>query len=152
MAFEARIITAVLLLGFSIFFASPHVHAMGTGRIVLETETGTYPFTVEVTETEAERSKGLMFRQDLAPDQGMLFLYDEPNRLTMWMKNTYISLDMIFIGTDWRVNRIAERTEPFSLDQIPSNGPALGVLEVAAGTAKRIGLKVGDTVTFELGE
>jgi uncharacterized membrane protein (UPF0127 family) len=59
---------------------------------------------------------------------------------------------MVFIGADWKVNRIAERTEPFSLDTIPSNGPAIGVLEVPAGTAKRIGLKVGDPISFDAGD
>ncbi|ODA68537.1 hypothetical protein A7A08_00365 [Methyloligella halotolerans] len=151
MAFSARIIAAMLFLGLAAIYPVPHASAMGTGRLVLTTETGTYPFAVEVTETEAEQAKGLMFRRDLAPDEGMLFLYDEPHQITMWMKNTYLSLDMVFIGENWRVNRIAERTEPFALDQIPSNGPAIGVLEVAAGTARRIGLKVGDAVIFEAG-
>jgi len=152
MAFGARITAAAYAIAFLAVLAATPAAALGTGTMTLETETGTYPFTVEVTETEAERAKGLMFRRDLAPDQGMVFLYDEPQPITMWMKNTYLSLDMVFIGPDWKVNRIAERTEPFSLDTIPSNGPAIGVLEVPAGTAKRIGLKVGDPISFDAGD
>ncbi len=152
MAFGARIIAAAYAIAFVVFLAATPAAALSTGTMTLTTETGSYPFTVEVTETEAERAKGLMFRRDLAPDQGMVFLYQEPQPLTMWMKNTYLSLDMVFIAPDWTVNRIAERTEPFSLDTIPSNGPAIGVLEVKAGTAKRIGLKVGDPVSFKPGE
>ncbi len=152
MAFGARITAAAYAIAFLAVLTATPAAALGTGTMTLKTETGTYPFTVEVTETEAERAKGLMFRRDLAPDQGMVFLYDEPQPITMWMKNTYLSLDMVFIGPDWKVNRIAERTEPFSLDTIPSNGPAIGVLEVPAGTAKRIGLKVGDPISFDAGD
>lgn len=149
---SARLIVAAFAIVIAMLSLSTGALAMGTGRVILETDGGPYTFTVEVTETPNERAMGLMFRRALGRDEGMIFLYEEPQPLTMWMKNTHLSLDMVFIGPDWRVNRIAERTEPFSLDRIPSNGNAIGVLEVVAGTAKRIGLKIGDPVIFEKGD
>jgi uncharacterized membrane protein (UPF0127 family) len=91
---------------------------------------------------------GLMFRRSLAADAGMLFLYDRAQPVAMWMKNTYIPLDMIFIGADGRVHRIAKRTEPFSTDVISSEGDVQGILEVNAGIADAIGLKPGDEVIY----
>jgi uncharacterized membrane protein (UPF0127 family) len=94
-----------------------------------------------------------MFRTSLPADGGMLFLYETPQPIAMWMKNTIIPLDMIFID-DWgRVHRIEANTEPFSLDPIPSDGDVLGILEVNAGVAEKIGLKVGDKIVYPgLGE
>ena len=87
-------------------------------------------------------------RRELPDDAGMLFLYDPPQPITMWMRNTILPLDMIFIGTDGKVHRIESRTEPFSTDIISSDGTVQGVLEVNAGTAAKIGLKTGDEVVF----
>jgi len=87
-----------------------------------------------------------MFRRRMDRDAGMLFVYDTPQIITMWMKNTYIPLDMIFIGADLRVSSIAERTIPQSLETISSQKPSVAVLEVNAGTVRRLGLKVGDRV------
>jgi uncharacterized membrane protein (UPF0127 family) len=94
-----------------------------------------------------------MFRTSLPENGGMLFLYENPQPIAMWMKNTIIPLDMIFID-DWgRVHRIESNTQPFSLDPIPSDGNVLGILEVNAGVAEKIGLKVGDKVVYPgLGE
>jgi uncharacterized protein len=103
---------------------------------------------VETVTSPAERAMGLMFRRSLAADAGMLFLYARPQPVEMWMKNTFIPLDMIFIGNDWRVSHIAEWAEPFSLSTIASEGAVIGVVEVNAGTARDIGLKPGDKVTY----
>lgn len=84
-----------------------------------------------------------MGRRELAPDAGMLFDYRAPAQVTMWMKNTPLSLDMIFIGEDGRVVRVAERTEPFSEALIPSFVEVRAVLEVGAGTAQRLGISPG---------
>ena len=122
--------------------------ASSTGFLVLKTDSGPHRFTIELATTEQERVLGLMYRRNLAADAGMLFLYDTPQPIMMWMKNTYIPLDMIFIGADRRVHRIERRTEPFSTALISSEGDVEGVLEVSAGTADAIGLKTGDEVIF----
>ena len=113
---------------------------------VLVTGTGSYRFTVEIAADDEARARGLMFRKRLGAREGMLFLYESERPISMWMKNTYIPLDMVFIHTDGRVERIAENTEPFSEEIIPSGAPVMAVLEIRAGTAAAIGLKPGDRV------
>ena len=120
----------------------------GTGSLTLRTDSGPHSFNIEIANSGGERALGLMYRRELAADAGMLFLYDPPQPITMWMRNTILSLDMIFIGTDGRVHRIESHTEPFSTDIISSDGTVQGVLEVNAGTANKIGPKVGDEVLF----
>ncbi len=107
-------------------------------------------FQVEVARTDAERAQGLMFRRSLAPDRGMLFDFKRVEPVSMWMQNTYISLDMLFIRPDGSIARIAERTEPLSTRTIPSGEPVLAVLEVIGGTAERLGIKAGDRVEHPL--
>ena len=101
---------------------------------------------VEVMRTEEERERGLMERRFLPVDRGMLFQFDHVQNVLMWMKNTYIPLDMIFLSRGGVVTHIAENAEPMSEAIISSNGPAFGVLEVNAGFARKIGLKDGDVV------
>jgi uncharacterized membrane protein (UPF0127 family) len=122
--------------------------AKGTGTLVLETATGKHTYTVEVAESPQEKARGLMFRRSMPRDHGMIFLHYPPRRATMWMRNTYISLDMIFISEQGTVLRIEANTEPFSTDVIESGGIAKAVLELNAGEAARIGLKPGDRVVF----
>ena len=130
--------------------------AAGPGRaadlqpIEFTSKTGVQRFTVELANTDAERSKGLMFRKNLPPGRGMLFDFHREQDITMWMRNTYISLDMLFIRGDGRILSIAENTEPLSLRVIPSGGPARAVLEVIGGTARRLGLAPGDRVAFPI--
>ncbi len=113
---------------------------------MLQTTSGPHIVRAEIANTDVARATGLMFRQELAPDAGMLFIYDRPQNFSMWMKNTFIPLDMIFIGADSRVSRIERNTEPFSTRVIEAGSPAIAVLEVNAGTADRLGLKRGDRV------
>ncbi len=103
-------------------------------------------FDVWVADSPARRSQGLMFVRDLPKDSGMLFLFGEPQPVSMWMKNTFISLDMLFIAADGRIIRIAERTEPQSLRTIESGGEATAVLEIAGGECARRKIRVGDSV------
>jgi len=119
-------------------------------RLDLVTAGGTHQFAVEVMRTDAQRERGLMFRRFLPQDRGMLFDFETPQPVMMWMKNTILPLDMIFIGKDGRVISIAQNTEPMSERIIPSGGDVLGVLEVNAGTAQKIGLKKGDKVIHPL--
>jgi uncharacterized protein len=118
------------------------------GTIVFKTETGEHSFDIEVMTTMAERAKGLMFRRSLPAKSGMLFVYDRPQAATMWMKNTYIPLDMVFIAEGGEVHRIEANTEPFSTAIISSEGDIIAVLELNAGEAARIGLKRGDRAIY----
>jgi uncharacterized membrane protein (UPF0127 family) len=114
------------------------------------TKNGVQVFSVEMATTEQEKETGLMYRKELADGKGMLFDFSPEQEVSMWMKNTYIPLDMIFIRADGRILRIAENTEPLSTRIIPSRGLAKGVLEVIAGTAKKYGIEPGDRVGHPL--
>jgi uncharacterized protein len=105
-------------------------------------------FKVWVAHDEARRERGLMFVRTLADDAGMLFIYDEPQKLSMWMKNTFIPLDMLFIGSDGRVSQVAADTTPQSLKVIESTVAGTSVLELKAGTAKKLGITAGAIVTW----
>lgn len=118
--------------------------------LTLVTASGEHVINAEVAETPEEKAMGLMFRTSLADDAGMLFPYSPPQEATMWMRNTYISLDMVFIRADGVVHRIERATGPFSERIIPSQGDVAGVLELKAGTADRLGLKPGDRVRHRL--
>lgn len=107
---------------------------------------GTYRFTVEVAQTPVHRERGLMFRTELAADAGMLFLHEGEREVSMWMKNTLIPLDMLFVAADGMIVRIAEETEPLSLRPISAGVRVKGVLEVPGGTSRRLGIVPGDRV------
>jgi uncharacterized membrane protein (UPF0127 family) len=127
--------------------------ALSKATLTLETASGPHQFNVEVARTPQERELGLMLRPSLPENSGMLFLYETPQPIAMWMKNTIIPLDMIFIDSWGKVHRIETNTEPFSMDPIPSDGEVIGILEVNAGVAEKIGLKTGDKVIYPgLGE
>jgi uncharacterized membrane protein (UPF0127 family) len=111
---------------------------------------GRHAFQVEVARNDADRAQGLMYRRYLAPDRGMLFDFGRVQPISMWMQNTYIPLDMIFIRPDGTIARIAENAEPLSTRTIPSGEPVLAVLEVIGGTASRLDLKPGDRVEHPL--
>ena len=104
-------------------------------------------FQIELAITADQRARGLMGRRDLAPDGGMLFIFPAVARQVMWMKNTPLPLDMLFLDADGRIVRIVERTVPFSTAHISSRRPVKAVLELRGGTAGRLGLKVGDRLT-----
>jgi uncharacterized membrane protein (UPF0127 family) len=110
------------------------------------TKSGVRSFQVEIATTDEERVKGLMFRKSLPEGTGMLFDFGEERIVVMWMKNTYVPLDMIFIRADGTIARIAENTTPLSEAQISSGTPVKGVLEVVAGTARKYGIAPGDRV------
>jgi hypothetical protein len=129
-------------------FAQASGYAAGTGTLVLKTDSGDHNFNIEVATTDQERALGLMFRRSLPENGGMLFLYDQPQPAAMWMKNTLIPLDMVFISPEGKVHRIEANAEPFSTAVIPSEGDIVGVLELKGGEAGRIGLKRGDKVLY----
>jgi hypothetical protein len=113
-------------------------------RLVIETEGGPVAFTVELALSPADRASGLMNRTSMAADHGMLFKFDQSRQVLMWMKNTPLPLDMVFIDEAGSVVRIARETTPFSETIIPSGGPVRYVLELNGGTANKRGISVGD--------
>jgi uncharacterized membrane protein (UPF0127 family) len=115
-------------------------------RLFIDTSKGPVGFTVELALTPENRATGLMDRQRMAADHGMLFRFDQTRDVLMWMKNTPLSLDMLFIAENGRIARIAENTVPFSETIIPSGSPVRYVLELNAGTAAKTGVAVGDRV------
>jgi uncharacterized membrane protein (UPF0127 family) len=121
-----------------------------TEQLSIETAGGAQVFRVEVAADEAARERGLMFRKTLPPGSGMLFDFNPARPVAFWMKNTFIPLDMIFIGADGRILNIAERTVPQSLTPVPSEGSARAVLEIAGGAASRLGIRPGDRVRHRI--
>jgi len=114
--------------------------------LTIQTAEKTHKFTLEIAKTDRQQRQGLMFRRHLAADAGMLFTYPAPQVLTMWMKNTYLPLDMLFIASDGRIVQIVERTVPESLQIISSEKVAIAVLEVNGGTVSRLKIRRGDLV------
>ena len=119
------------------------------GLVSIDTSTGTRFFEVEIATTSQQRGRGLMDREFLARGEGMLFLYDSEQMVSMWMKNTLIPLDMLFMDGYGIIRHIARETEPLSLDIISSRVPVMAVLEIPGGVAKDLGIAVGDKVAYE---
>lgn len=141
-------ISALVLLGS--LCVGPAAHAASIQPLEIVTKSGVQVFSVEIATTEDEKTTGLMYRKELPDGKGMLFDFSPEQQVSMWMKNTFISLDMIFIRADGRILRIAESTEPQSTKIISSGGLAKGVLEVIAGTARKYGIAPGDRVAHPL--
>ena len=138
---------ALALIAQAIFlFALISPRAADFSALSVVTASGPHAFQVEVAADEASREKGLMNRRYMPTDRGMLFEFDREAPVAFWMKNTYIPLDMIFIGRNGVVTHIVANAEPLSEAVIPSGGPCVAVLEVNGGVAAQIGLKVGDRV------
>jgi uncharacterized protein len=128
----------------------PSARAADQQALEIVSKSGVHVFSVEVMRSPEEKAKGLMYRRELPEGRGMLFDFSPEQPVQMWMKNTYISLDMIFIRADGRILRIAENTTPESEAIIPAGGSVRGVLEVIAGTAKKYGIAPGDRVAHPL--
>ena len=114
----------------------------------VESARGTHTFQVEVARSAQEQARGLMFRTELGPDEGMIFPREPADYASFWMKNTPLPLDIIFIGVDGRINNIAANTVPYSLESVASEGLASGVLEITGGRAAELGISAGDKVTW----
>lgn len=108
----------------------------------------THRFTVEVARSVEQQQMGMMNRNSLAPDRGMIFPYDPPQPVAFWMKDTLISLDLIYVAPGGKILRIEANAVPLSLDQLPSGGPIEAVLELAGGRSAELGLKPGDQVSW----
>ena len=107
-----------------------------------------HEFTVEVAATPEQQERGLMFRETLGPDSGMIFPYDPPKGVAFWMKNTLIPLDLVFFGPDKKVIRVADNAVPYSEEPIPSNGIVSAVLEIPGGRAAELGIGPGSQVDW----
>ena len=148
---KAAVHAAFLICTICIFFQTSSAHAeMMREKLWLLTQTGESEISVEVAQSPQDMATGLMFRTSLASGQGMLFPSPTPHEATMWMHNTYIPLDMVFIEQDGRVLRVEANTEPLSDTIISSRGDVLAVLELPGGEAARLGLQPGDHVRHRL--
>ncbi|HAT34978.1 MAG TPA: hypothetical protein DCS82_04620 [Rhodospirillaceae bacterium] len=121
-----------------------------TSSLWIKSSDKTHKFTVELAVTRAQKARGLMFRKAMPADRGMLFDYGASSNITMWMKNTYLPLDMIFIDGNGRISHIVERTIPLSESLISGEEPARAVLELNGGTVSRLALKPGDQVLHRI--
>jgi len=131
-------------------FGAPSARAQELEKLEFVTRSGVHAFSVEVMRTPDQQAKGLMFRRYMPDDRGMLFAFGRIEPVHMWMKNTYIPLDMIFIDRTGRVVTIAADTEPFSEKTISSGAPVWAVVELNAGAAAKMELAVGDRVRHPL--
>jgi uncharacterized protein len=120
--------------------------AADASRLTIDTDRGPQSFSVELATTPDQQALGLMYRDSLAPDAGMLFVFASERQVDFWMKNTRIPLDMLFIGADGRIRHITERAVPYSETPIPSVEDVRAVLEINGGTVARLGIKEGDVV------
>jgi uncharacterized membrane protein (UPF0127 family) len=139
---------AVVLAGIGWFGVDRLMGQTGNARpdkVTIETRSGQrYPFTVEWAVTPDQRAQGLMFRTQMAEDHGMIFDFGVESPQSFWMKNTPLSLDMIFIHADGTIYRIEQRTTPFSEDVVPSGAPVRYVMEVLGGVTRKLGIQAGD--------
>lgn len=126
----------------------PSFARLEQSEIRAETASGTHRFKVWIAADDESRQRGLMYVRSLPRDRGMIFVFDGPRPVAFWMKDTYVSLDIVFIGPDGVVVNIARHAEPLSLDPIFSAAPVSLVLEIAAGRAAAIGLAPGDRIVL----
>jgi uncharacterized membrane protein (UPF0127 family) len=146
----ASLAWTILAFGLSPALAQAAAPAAGIEQLVIASGGTRHVFQVEVMRTPDQRAKGLMYRNYMPEDRGMLFDFARTEPVAMWMQNTYIPLDMLFIRANGTIARIAERTEPLSTRTIPSGEPVLSVLEINGGVAEKLGIKPGDKVEHVL--
>ncbi|OJF93246.1 DUF192 domain-containing protein [Pararhizobium antarcticum] len=151
MRMSVRLCFESAVLALFLFLASANVQAADLvfpkDRLTIETADGkSHVFEIELAVDADHRQQGLMNRRQMAPDHGMLFDFGQTRRVMMWMKNTYLALDMLFIGEDGRVANIRENAVPLSEAIIDSGLPVAYVLELNAGTVRRLGIAAGDQV------
>jgi uncharacterized membrane protein (UPF0127 family) len=127
---------------------STSLFALERKPLTINSATGPHTITVEVAKTREEQMTGLMFRRSIGADEGMIFIYPQDQEISMWMKNTYIPLDMIFIRHEGTVLHVERDTEPLSERIISSGDQARAVVEMAAGSAQRLGIEPGDRIDF----
>ncbi len=137
---------SVAALATAMLISLPLAACSDETRLVVQSENGEHAFTVEVVDTPETRAQGLMYRQELADDAGMLFDFREERPVSFWMRNTYIPLDMLFIEADGTILNIHVNARPHDTTSIPSDGPVQFVLEIPGGRSDELGIAAGDTV------
>ncbi|MBB3947549.1 hypothetical protein GGQ73_003517 [Rhizobium skierniewicense] len=143
------IVSALAALTFCVVAALPAAAAetFPSEQLTIQTAEGkTHPFTVELATTDGQRQQGLMYRKTMAPTNGMLFDFGKDRDVTMWMRNTLIPLDMLFISKEGKIEHIHPNAVPHSEAIISSNGAVRYVLELNGGAAEKLDIKRGDTV------
>ena len=140
------VLALTIALVASLFATDLYAASFRQSSVTVVTDGGRYRFAVELAETPSQRRQGLQGRRSLAKDAGMLFDFGRPLKATMWMKNTPVALDMLFVRADGVIDSIAADTTPQSLEILRSEGEVLAVLEIAAGTARRLGIRPGHRV------
>lgn len=145
-------IISLLCLSAACGYATPQPTAPEFGRaeLTITTVKSTYKFDVEIAATDEQLVQGLMYRHSLGLNEGMLFIFPRQRQVAMWMKDTYIPLDMLFIDKHNRIRDIRENAEPLSTDIIYPKVPVVWVLEVPAGTVKRLGISLQDKVRYQV--
>ncbi|MDR2214482.1 MAG: DUF192 domain-containing protein [Nevskiaceae bacterium] len=132
-------------------FAPAQLAAFPRGQMTVERAKGRDSFQIWIADTPDRQQQGLMWLRELPADYGMVFVLAEIRPMNMWMKNTYVPLDMLFFGSDGRILSIARNTQPLSLAIIESGAPVAGVVEIRGGEAQRRGIAVGDRVRWAAG-
>ena len=118
-------------------------------KLVILSETGAKTFQVEVADTDKEQARGMMYRESVPEMTGMLFEFDRPKVATIWMKNTAVSLDILFVRSNGKILKIEHSATPYTLRNSSSEAPVAAVLELGAGQALELGIKPGDLVAHE---
>lgn len=145
----AGLLVAVTLVSHAVEPALEDLASFPSTVVEVRATNGIHRFRAWVADTPSRQAQGLMFVRDLAPDAGMLFVSRAPRIISMWMKNTYVSLDMLFVGESGRIVSIAANTNPHSVATVSSGVPAIAVLEIRGGEAERRGIRVGDRVVWK---
>ena len=130
--------------------AAPASISFEESALTVDAANGRFEFLVEMAVSPAQRSQGLMFRESLEEDRGMLFDFGKPQQAAMWMRNTYVPLDMLFIDADGQITQIAANTQPLSDAVIASRAPVRAVLELRGGVSAKLGIRPGDRVIHPL--
>jgi uncharacterized membrane protein (UPF0127 family) len=149
-AAAAFVAAALLAPGLAGAQPAPNNVSFQHSTLVIESGGKSLNFKIEIADTDAERELGLMYRNALPANAGMLFDFKQDQQVDMWMHNTHIPLDMLFIDRTGRIVNIAQRAVPYSDETISSAGPVRAVLEVNGGTAARLGIKAGDRVIYAI--
>jgi uncharacterized protein len=141
---------ALAATGLSRVSVAAELQQFPRSELTIVSGTGRHRFKIEVAETPEQMMRGLMFRRSLPPDAGMLFDYKQPTVATMWMRNTLIPLDMLFVDAQGRITNIQQRAVPQSDDIIAAAAPVRAVIELNGGTAERLGIAPGDQVVHPI--
>ena len=147
---NTAILTVLTVIAWTAVAGAQATAAFERTTLSIETAQGSHEFDIELALAPAQQSQGLMFRRQLAADAGMLFYHRRDKVATMWMRNTFVPLDMLFVAADGRIVHIVERTVPQSLTTITAGKPVRAVLEVNAGTVRRLAIQSGDRLIHPL--